>query len=504
MALLRRLAALIPLAGTAVWLPAQTAPENPSAVENLTLHDAIQRALAKNYFIQTSSFDVSIANAAVSEQLGIFDPKLTGSYNYSDSETPSLADPLTGLRPPAYLDKNTSSSLGLGTLLPWGLSFSLTASSTNDRNPLVTTANNNYFNFAGITGKQPLLRDFGFGATTAQIRIAMTNHSISEWQFRQTLIDTVTQVIFAYCDLNFAHAQLDSALKSRELAAQLVDENEKRYKVGSLSEYDVTSARARLASLDDGILQAKEFIHDSENALKALITDDRSTRLLRWHIGIEPLPLPPATVIDAELDFREALKKRPDYQQALLTVKRNGIDSRYQRNQLLPRLDLVGSYGYNGYDTSFDTSRQMVRNQDFHAFSYGAQVSIPLTFTTERARYRAAKLQLRKSETSLASLEQGIVVQVGNAADRIETSRQRVEATRNARELGQKTLDAEVKRLRAGTGNTFFVVQQQEVLSQLQIIEANAVNDYQKALAEYDRQLGLTLEKLNISINVPK
>jgi outer membrane protein TolC len=473
--------------------------------ELITLHDAIQRALAKNFTIQTGTFDVSIANALVSEQLGIFDPKLTGSYNASNSESPQLADPTTGLRPPALLDKDNTYNLGLGGLLPWGLTFNVGASSINNRDAFVTGySSDNYATFAGISGTQPLLRDVGVGATTAQIRIAMTNRSISEWQFKATVINTITNVIFAYYDLNFAQAQLRSALSLRDNLARFADENVKRFKVGSVSEFDVTQARSRLADSQDGILQAQQFVHTSENALKALITDDHTTRLLDWHIEIEDLPPPPVTVVDPPLDFVEALKKRPDYQQALLTVQRSGINYRYQRNQMLPRLDLVGSYGYGGYDASSGVSRQMLRNQDYPSYSYGVQVTIPLSFTTERARYRGAKLQLLQAKTSLNSLEQDIVVQVGNAAAQIENAYKRVEATRTARELGQVTLDAEVKRLLVGTGATFFVLNQQELLTGLQISEASAINAYEKALADYDRQLGVTLEKLNVSLTVPK
>jgi outer membrane protein len=471
--------------------------------EKLTLQDAIQRALAKNFTIQASTFDVSIANAAVSEQLGIFDPKFTGNYNFSDSATPLLADPITGLRPAPILDRNQDFSLGLGGLLPWGLSYSVTATSANDRNT-ATTFTNNFASFAGVTGRQPLLRDFGLGATTAQIRIAMTNRAISEWQFKATIINTITSVIFAYYDLNFAQAQLRSAISFRDLSAGTVDENIKRNKVGSVSEFDVMQARGRLAGSEDDILRSRQFVYDSENALKALITDEHTAKLLDWHIEIENLPPPPVTAVNAPLDFLEALKKRPDYQQAQLALKRNDINYRYQRNQLLPRVDLVGSYGFSGYDAADSVSRQMVRNQDYRSYSYGVQVTVPLSFTTERSRYRSAKLQLRQAETNLQSLEQTIVVQVGNAAAQIETTYKRVEATRAASKLGQQVLDAEVKRLLAGTGATFFVLQQQEILTGLQVSEAAALNDYEKALADYDRQVGVTLEKLNISVTVPK
>jgi outer membrane protein TolC len=104
----------------------------------------------------------------------------------------------------------------------------------------------------------------------------------------------------------------------------------------------------------------------------------------------------------------------------------------------------------------------------------------------------------------LEEIEQAIVVLVGNAAGQIETAQKRIQANLQARKLAQATLDAEVKRLRVGQSSTFFVSQQQEVVAFAEVREAAAHSDYAKALAEYDRQLGLTLEKLNISIDPPK
>ena len=490
---------LLTLASAAV---AQTPGELPAAsgrVEKITLDEAIQRALAKNFSIRISSFDASIADARLTEAVGKFDPVISGNYNHSESENPQLISAGTGIRPNATGSESDSYNLSLNGLMPWGMTYQLGATSTNARGTFNTFADN-FATFAGISGRQPLLRDAGFGPTLASVRIAKTNRNISDWQFKQTIMDTVTRVVFAYNDLNFSLANLRSARRLRDLSAGLLDENEKRYRIGSMAEYDVTSARSRLVSREEGILFAERAVLDAENFLKQLITDENNPALLKLHLEIEPPAPAPVVVVDAATDFREALKKRPDYQQALLNVQRSGINFRLQRNQLLPRVDLVGSYGYSGNDTEFGVSRQQVRDEDFRSFSYGAVVSIPLTFTTERGRYRAAKLQLRQSETSLQSLEQDIVVRVGNAAGQIETTQKRVETAGRARTLAQQALDSEVKRLRAGTGSTFFVAQQQEILSDLETREYRAQADYRKALAEYDRQLGVTLEKMNISM----
>lgn len=497
---LRRLFPLLTALGALTVASAQ--PAESAAPETISLPDAIRRAVAKNFALKSDSYDVAIARARVLEQWGLFDPQIVGSYSTSENENPlTTFDPVTGLRN-YTTSKSDSYELSLNGTLPWGLTYSLGGTQTNSRGTFNLFADS-YETFGGISARQPLFRGFGFGATTAQLRIAMTNRALSEWQFKQSVIDTVTRVIFAYYELNYANGVLRSARRARDIAAELVDENEKRFRVGSMSDYDVTSARARLANRAEGILSAERLVRESENAFKALISDERTMKLHDWRIAIEPMTVLPVALVEPALDFQESLKKRPDYQQALLNVKRSKINQSYQRNQLLPRIDLVGSYGYNGLDGSRETAQRLVRNEDHRAYSYGVQVTIPLTFTTERGRYRQAKLTLKQAETDLQAVEQGIVVSVGNAAANIETARQRVDAARAARKLGEATLDAEQKRLRAGTGNTFYVVQQQEILTSLEVAEVRAEADYRKALAEYDRQLGITLEKLNIEVSVP-
>lgn len=507
----RTLVSSLALVG-AVSLPAQTgtpvSPDFGSApaprrLERLTLPEAIERALAQNFTIRLAGFDAAISAAGVTTALGKFDPVLTGRFTKSEAENPQLLDVSSSLRPAATRSLTDEAQLTVDGLLPWGLSYSLGASRTNTRGTFNLFADS-FTTFAGVSGRQPLLRDFGFGPTLASLRIAQRNRAIGEWEFRQQVIDTVTRVTLAYHELNFAHASLRSAQRSRELAAGLVRENEARFRVGRVSEFDVTSARSRLASREENILIAERRLRDAENFLKQLISNERTPALLDYGFDIEPPVAPPPVPVDAATDFRLALEKRPDYQQARLALERAEIGHRLARNQLLPRVDLVGSYGYAGLDADAGVSRRMVRAEDHPAYSYGIAVSVPLSSTAERGRYRAARLDRRAAETNLQRVEQDIVVRLGNAAGQLETTRRRVASTRAARELGQLTLEAEEKRLRAGTGSTFFVAQQQEVVTALEISELRAQTDYLNAAAEYDRQLGITLDKLGLTLETPR
>jgi outer membrane protein TolC len=216
----RRLHALLFAPLFALAALAQPASETADNAERISLDEAIQRALAKNYAIKLGGFDTSIASARVTESLGKFDPVFTASYTYSESFNPALADASTGIRPAPSFSKSDVADFSFGGLLPWGMTYKLGANSTNSRGTFNHYADN-YDTFAGISGTQPLLRNFGFSATLASIRIAQTNRSISHWQFRQTVIDTITSVIVAYHDVVLAYANLRSAVRSKELALQL-------------------------------------------------------------------------------------------------------------------------------------------------------------------------------------------------------------------------------------------------------------------------------------------
>ena len=213
--------------------------------------------------------------------------------------------------------------------------------------------------------------------------------------------------------------------------------------------------------------------------------------------------LPPATdlTVNAADDARRAFDLRPDYQAARLGLAIDRASLAVATNSLLPRLDFVGSYGYAGFDPDFPAARQQVRDKEARAYSAGVVVRIPLTFAEGRGRARAARLNVRQAEADLVRLEQDIAVAIAAAAGQLETTRERVAATRLAFELAQASLDAEEKRFKAGTSSTFFVLQQQELLAAAQNSHARAQADQRRAQANYDRETGVTLARLGLNVD---
>jgi len=466
-----------------------------AAETTLTLDEAIHLALQHNQQIKVQSFAQPIARANLLAALGQFDPSLNFGRSYSEDGTPYSADPLV-----KQLVQTDSYSVSIQGLSPWGLTYNIGANAENQRSTIATTTfPQGFLSFAGISVTQPLLRGFGFGPNLVGVRVAKANRAIADWQFRQTLIDTVTNVIGAYSDLALAQEELRIAQRSHDAAAGLLHENEKRFKVGSMSESDVTQARARVAARDEAIVLGEQAVHDSINQLRELI-GETSFPIQPDPLGIDS-PDTPDTVVNPAADLKIAYDLRPDYQAARLGLVRSRANDSAARNQLLPQVNFVGSYGYVGLDQSFAASRQMVADQENRSYSAGLVVSVPFTFAQGRGNARAARLQLHQAEADLTRLEQDIAVAVAHAAGEIDTTRRRVAADRTAYDLAKQALDAELKKLRAGTSNTFFVLNLQDQLAGAEFNYYAALADQRRAHAAYDHELGRTLVVRHIALD---
>ncbi|HTO04076.1 MAG TPA: TolC family protein [Opitutus sp.] len=460
----------------------------------LTLDDAVRLALERNPQIKVEAFGRSIARAELLTAYGRFDPALTFRRSYSEFSSLAPSNVII-----ADLIQTDDYSLNLEGMTPWGMSYRIGGTAQNQRYPYNGYANN-FQTFGGISVTQPLLRGFGFGSNLLGVRIARADRGIANWQFQQTAIEVVTNVVIAYSDVTFAQQLLRIAQRSRDLNAGLLRENEKRFSVGDISESDVTQARARTATREESILVARQAVRDSVNRLRQLIGESA------FPVDPEALVIEPAdNVLDFPVnpadDLKVALDIRPDYQAARLGLVKLRAAESSARNQLLPQVDFVGSYGYSGLDPNFAASRRMVSNHENRSYSAGVVVSIPLTFAEGRGRSRSAKLRRRQFEADLIQLEQEIAVRIASAAGQVETTRERVAANRTAFDLARQALEGELKKLRAGTTTTFFVLNEQEQLIQSENALNNAMADERRAQAVYEREVGRTLKAHNITLD---
>jgi len=486
---------------------------------HLTLHKSIELALAKNFALEVERFSPEIARENVTRQLGRFDPVFDLRADYDEDVSRDLFGAFTRSRTRVTDDgvftsierfalhqsrdiviQTTNVSTGLSGLTSWGTQYDLRIGTFNiDRLDGFTRDTSTE---ARLEIVQPLLRGFGPNANLDRLRIARNNVLISEWELRQRIMDTVTDTVGAYNDLHRSIENLKVARGFRELALQTVNDNTKRVEIGVMSPLNITTARAEAARREEAVIVAARQIKDDENTLKQLITRDLEA-LLDIRVEIEPPPQP-RFVANVPAGINEALQLRPDYRQAIIDIENRHITLSFTKNAALPRFDLSASLRYLGIDNDLGTSLNRVPRRDESTWTIGAIFSVPIPNREGRASVAAAKLDAARALVNLQKLEQDIVVFVDNASGAVVTARERIRSTGEARALARESLDAGEERLRAGTGTTFEVLQLQRDLAEAEASELRAYSDYNKAVAGYQREIGVTLREHRILIDPPR
>ncbi|XHR27810.1 MAG: TolC family protein [Chthoniobacteraceae bacterium] len=479
----------LPVSGKPKAAPTPTpaaARQNQQAhqeVLKLTLRKAIALAIENNLAIKVAEFEPDIAEARITTAGGTFDPTLEigGGHNVSNSSTNET-------QAGNYYANISGKSV-------WGTQYSVGITGT-------TTRYSDYWSESGLSLTQPLLRGFGTAVNLASLHIARNNREISEWDFKQEVINVVTETVYYYNELYSALRNYEAKKRSRDLALELCKEEEARAEIGVKVALDVITAQAEAASREEAVILAKNDIENNERYLKQLITCDTRT-LLFTPVDITPPPESVTGDLDVDAGVRDALKERPDYQQALISLKTRNINIVTARNGTLPSLNLVASLDLLGVNAR-DLAGSMrywdngVRNPE--DWSLGAVFSVPLGNRAAKGSYKEAKLLKAQALVNLKKLEQSIMVDVAYAAGEVNTARKRIDSTQEALRLAQESLDAGRKRHEAGKATTYEVLQLQKSMTESEASLINAQADYRKALSEYDRQTGVTLLRNAVQI----
>jgi outer membrane protein TolC len=348
--------------------------------------------------------------------------------------------------------------------------------------------------------------------------VARNNLDISISQFEKTLLETIFRVEEAYWNLAYSIENFKVMQQSLKLAQDLLAKNRKEVEVGKLAEIEILNAEATVASREADILQAEIMIRRSEDILADLLNLKELAELERVQI----VPLDRPDFIQKEISLEEALTiaytQSPDLKTQWKTIETNELNMKVAKNQLLPSLDLSFSYwspGLSGTEIIFDPSNPFappigkVTNPPSdalkEAFSFvydnwnvGLTLSIPLSSFTTKADYVRARMETEKSQLELKNVERQIFLEVRDVVREMDTSYKRVQAYRVSRELAQKRLEAEAKKLDVGLTTNYFVLQYQDELAREEYLLLKSMVDYLIAVARLERILGTSLEKRNI------
>jgi outer membrane protein TolC len=360
---------------------------------------------------------------------------------------------------------------------------------------------NNTFASAGVSIQQHLLKDFWIDSYRERLLIRRTNLKMSEQAFRFEVMRTVLAVALGYYDLSASREAIRVDEQALELKQQFLAETRRRVQVGDLPPLDAEQAETQLQNTLTVLTAARELFVSQQNALKDLFTDN----FKEWmDVEVDPadhLFVVPTTPNRAE-SFANALATRPDLLEARLAVEKSDVIVRFNLNQLFPNLDFIGGYAGLGIEPGSSAARSDAIHFRNPEYFYGMVVSFPLSNVAERNNYRASKAAKEISTLQLRKAEQGVLVQVADWVNRVQSRFSQVDSTRKARDYAQSALAAEQKKLENGFSTSFFVLQLQEALTAARTAELLARADYNKALVQLAFADGSILEKHHLTVEV--
>ncbi len=356
-----------------------------------------------------------------------------------------------------------------------------------------------------LTYTQPLLRNFSIDTGRQQVRVATANRDIADVGLRQTMVSTERNVRNAYWDLVFAISSLEVQQQSLALAQESLRNNRTRVEVGTMAPIDIVEAEAEVARNEEAVIVAETAIAEAEDVLRTLVLDPNAPDF--WTVRIRPTdaPLLRTRQIDVDEAIRTALDRRTDLDQVRRQRTNTDVTIQYFANQRLPDVNLQVDYalaglggtrlirgeGFLGPVTSLeerafgDVLGDLLSNT-FPTWTVGLTIGYPVGRSTADANLARARLERSQADARLQEAELRVTGEVRAAGRRVSTNQQRVDATRIARELSERRLEAEQKKFDVGMSTSFLVFQAQRDFAQSQNSCQRAILDYIKSLVDFE------------------
>ena len=485
---------------------APPSPADANAVP-MTLEDAVRRAVDNNLEIAVERLNPQTFDFTLASLRANYKPVATSTLGRRDNVRP----PTNLLNPGSPNVSTMTYNSGISQNLRWGGGLmSLTFNnakivSPDDRLASFDPQFNSSYLFSYT---QPLLRGFRIDQTRQQMQTAVINRDNAELNLKARTTNTLAAVRAAYWDYVYSIQAVDVARQSLALASKLLSDNKIRVEVGTMAPMDVVQAEAEEATRSQTLTTATATMRTAELALKRLIVSGTNDPL--WSQHIEPVDRPDFQTanIDVEAALRTALQQRTDLQIARNNFESNNVLLKSQRNNALPDVDALVTYGASGLGgtqysfsgSGLDRIRQGVLIQggyndalrtlagrDYPNWQFALNVSYPIGGNSSEALAARTRLLIQQNQAQIRASELTVATEVTNAALQVTNSTEALAAARAARELSQRRLDAEMSRFEVGMSNNYQVVQSQRDLREAQNSELRALLNYRKALVEFDR-----------------
>ncbi len=453
-------------------------------VQKMTLAEAVTLALRHNRTVETAYLDRLLERFDLQTAQDKFSPDFILFSSASQENRGEESSHTTEVGGEALLK------------VPTGGAFSLTWSQ-----PVHGSEHDQWFDDLGnniaLSFKQPLLKGGGMQVNRADQLLAEHQEESNLLRLKGTLMETITQVVYAYRNFLLAQRGLEINRLSFERSQELLEKNRILIEEGRKAKVDIIETEASVAS------QKLSFMI-SQNEV-----DTKRLDLLKWldidrHILIEPTESIEVESVQLEQEtlLQIALQNRLEYKQALVRLEMAQMDLLLAKNTQLWQFDLEAQY--NLTDSSSYTIDTGEESDGAGGYTLAMKLTIPFGDESIKRELLAAKVAYRKAEIALQELQENVAISVQDRYRNIGMKWEQVELSGKVRELSQKQLEVELEKFKNDKSSNFQVLSYQDELIEAEHSENEKKMQYLNALTSLDEFLGTTLEHWGIDLKEVK
>ncbi len=494
--------------------------DEPRKEIHLPLNDCIQRAIANNLDVKIGSHEPAISLSDVVQAEAAFDAVLFGSSQFDINDktnmdsaattvktitTPSGITYITEPTTPFFQSRDYNYSLGLRKRLPTGATVEMAELLRRYRSSESGLYYNPYYEYTlEMTLRQPLLRDFGIDLNLSSINAARNNYRISQQQFQMRMIQTAAEVESNFWRLAFYRQQV-------KVYQNLLQNAEDAYKkLDARKTLDATSGIiARNLSLIEqaraNVIATRNSVLQSQDRLLASLNDPNLPLDEKWEIITDDLPSIQSHTLDHAEALQIALQTRPEIISQKLQIDTAGIAVDVAKNQLLPRLDLVGQQDISGGEQGYGSAWDQQWQNDTISYRVGLSFEIPLGGNREAQAALTKSLHKEKQEKlRLDSYREQILADVSISLNTLDYTYDKIHASLKAAQAEAAVVNEYLVREDAEATITADFLDRKlnaiERLAAREVTAIQAVTEYNVAIIDAYRAMGTLLQYDNIKI----
>ncbi len=342
---------------------------------------------------------------------------------------------------------------------------------------------------------------------------------ISVSGLRTSLMQKIYEVEEAYWNLVYSMERLKVYKSSLEQSLRRHEKSKTGVKIGTQTYSDLIQIETEVAGYENQVISAQLLVESYEDRIRSIMNMPRErATLLRQ---LEPLDAPELDKVTVSFDeaYQTALLERPEIALVVKNIENNQLDIGYQKNQLLPQLDLRASVWYPGQSGTILIYRdnnpytgeiigqipggRMDSFRDVFGFKYSnwtfsIDFSLPFQNILSKANLENARLEESKLLDEMKRQEAMIYDEVVNIFRELRSRDSQIKAATRYRELTEKKLEMEERKYELGLVGAEWMLNYQRDVSQAKVDEIRAIIDYKLSAAGLERAMGMNLKKNNI------